>query len=231
VSPPTSVDEVIARLRDIDGSLPDGDGVAVFNRMYLTVTERVAAVIADSTRPTVRFEGADAMADLDVRFANLWLSAYDAAQDGRPVPAAWRPLFEARAGGRLPVQYAVAGMNTHIEHDLPIAVVGTCQARGLSPSDVHADYEAVNEVLASVESGIRRSFLDECQRDVDDRVGPVVHLVSTWNIDKARDLAWVTAETIWELRRTRFLGERFLSGLGHTVGMTTRALLTPVLAD
>ena len=48
------------------------------------------------------------------------------------------------------------------------------------------------------------------------------------NIDKARDLAWVTAQTIWELRRTVLLGDRFLAALGHTVGMTSRALLTPV---
>ena len=227
MSPPTTVPEVIERLREIDAALPRTDGVAVFNRMYLTVTERIAQVIADSARRTVRFEGADAMAELDVRFANLWLSAYDDAHAGRRVRAAWRPLFEARGGGRLPVQYAIAGMNTHIEHDLPIAVVETCRARSLSPDAVHADYEAVNEVLASVEAGIRRSFLDECQRDLDDRIGPVVHLVSTWNIDKARDLAWVTAETIWELRRVSFLHRRFLEGLGHTVGMTTRALLTP----
>jgi hypothetical protein len=228
VSLPTTVDGVLERLRDIDSSLPRGDGVAVFNRMYLTVTERIAQVIADSARRTVRFEGAEVMADLDVRFANLWISAYDDAHAGRRVPAAWRPLFEARGGGRLPVQYALGGMNTHIEHDLPIAVIETCRAHGLSPDDLADDYQAVNHVLASVESGIRRSFLDECQRDLDDRVGPVVHLVSTWNIEKARDLAWVTALTMWEIRRTTFLRGRFLEGLGHTVGMTTRALLTPV---
>ena len=227
MSLPTTVDGVLDRLRDIDDSLPHGDGVAVFNRVYLTVTERIAAILAGQ-HEGLTFAASDAMVDLDVRFANLWLAAYDDARAERRVPRAWRPLFEARRGGRLPVQYAVGGMNTHIEHDLPIAVVGTCQAHGLSLDDVAADYQAVNHVLAQVEAPIRRSFLDACQRDVDDRIGPIVHLVSTWNIDKARDLAWVTAETIWELRRTTFLRGRFLDGLGHTVGMTTRALLTPV---
>jgi hypothetical protein len=229
VSLPTTVDGVIARLQQIDADLPRHDGVAIFNRMYLTVTERIGAIMADPAGSSVRFGDAETMAELDVRFADLWLGAYDADAAGRTVPAAWRPLFQARSGGRLPVQYAIAGMNTHIEHDLPIAVAGTCRARGLDPDDLHRDYEAVNAVLAQVESPIRRSFLDSLGRDLDDRVGPVVHLVSTWNIDKARDLAWITAETIWELRRTRFLGARFLEGLGHTVGMTTRALLTPVL--
>ena len=229
MSLPTTVDQVIARMREIDAELPTDDGVAVFNRIYLTVTERIAEILAQPGVHAVRFGDEQTMAQLDVRFANLWLKAYDADLARSTVPSAWRALFEARSGGRVPVQYAVAGMNSHIEHDLPIAVVDTCRARGLKPVDVHADYEAVNEVLAQVESSIRRSFLDDIGREVDDRLGPVVHLLSTWKIEKARDLSWVTVETLWALRRTRFLRGRFLDSLGHTVGMTSRALLTPTL--
>ncbi len=55
----------------------------------------------------------------------------------------------------------------------------------------------MNDILADAESEIRRSFLTEIGQHIDDEVGPLVHLVSAWNIDKARDLAWVSAETIW----------------------------------
>ena len=218
---------VTARMWEIDAALTPGDGVAVFNRMYLTVTERIAEIIALPSAATTRFRDAEVMADLDVRFANLWLAAYDADAARRSVPTAWRPLFESRRGRRLPVQYAIAGMNSHIEHDLPIAVVDTCKAHGLAPADLRQDYEAVNDVLAQVEAPIRRSFLDAVGREVDDHIGPVVHLLSTWNIDKARDLSWVTVETLWALRRTSFVRGRFLDSLAHTVGMTSRALLTP----
>jgi hypothetical protein len=227
MSVPKTVDDVLDRLREVDAALPAADGVAVFNRMYLTVTERIAAVIADPASDPIVFRDAETMAELDVGFANHWLAAYDADAAGRAVTPAWRPLFEARSAGRWPIQYAVAGMNAHIEHDLPIAVVETCHSRGLEPPDIHGDYETVNKFLAQVESPIRRSFLDAMGREVDDHVGPAVHLISSWNIDKARDISWVTAETIWALRRTSFLRARFLEGLGHTVGMTSRALLTP----
>lgn len=225
---PTTVDGVIARLREIDAALSPDDGVAIFNRMYLSVTERIGAVIADPAAEVVKFRDAETMAALDVGFARLWLEAYDDDAAGRSVTPAWRPLFQARRSTCLPVQYAIAGMNTHIEHDLPIAVVAVCRARGLDPDDLHGDFELVNKVLAQVEAPIRRSFLDAVQREIDDQVGPVVHLVSSWNIDKARDLSWVTAETIWVLGRTKFLRDRFLKSLGHTVGMTTRVLLTAV---
>jgi hypothetical protein len=228
VSLPRTVEGVVARMREIDAELSPHDGVAVFNRMYLTVTERVLEVIVQRSVAGPTFRDAKLMRDLDVRFANLWLAAYDADAAGRKPARAWRPLFEARGGRRLPVQYAVAGMNTHIEHDLPIAVVATCKAHRLKPEDLHHDYEAVNDVLAEVEGPIRRSFLDEAGREVDDRLSPVAHLLSTWNIDKARDLSWVTAETLWVLRRVGFVRDRFLDSLGHTVGMTSRALLSPI---
>jgi len=226
---PTSVDGVLARMREIDAALPPADGVAVFNRMYLQVTERIADVLAHRPGAEQVFRDGPVMADLDVRFANLWLAAYQADLERRSVPSAWRPLFESRTSNLLPVQYAIAGMNSHIEHDLPLAVVATCKAHGLEPDRLHSDYEAVNEILAQVEGPIRRSFLDDVGRELDDRLNPVVHLISCWNIDKARDLSWVTVETLWALRRMTFVRDRFRDSLGHSVGMTSRALLSPIL--
>ena len=226
---PTTVDGVIDRLRAIERSLPARDGVAVFNRMYLEVTERVAAAIdADD------FADPGFMVELDVRFANLWLGAYAASEAGRTPPSAWKPLFTERGtAGLLPIQHALAGMNAHIEHDLPLAVVETCRARRTSPgaTGVREDYERVNDVLAAVESEIRRSFLTAIGRRVDEEVGPVVHLVSAWNIDKARDLAWVNVETLWTMRGLCLLYDRYVEMLGHTVGMGSRILLTPVARD
>ena len=227
-APPTTVPQVIVRLRTIAESLPTSDGVAVFDAMYLDVTERIDAELQAGT-----FRDPEFMAELDVRFAGYWLSAYDAGSGGVAVPSAWAPLFEARhTPGLLRVQYALAGMNAHIEHDLPLAVVETCKARGVDLDEpaVRADYDAVNDVLAVVEGEIRRSFLTAIGHQVDDEVGPLMHLLSAWNIDKARDLAWVSAETIWATRRLERLTARFVAMLGHTVGMGSRVLLTRVAA-
>lgn len=210
-------------MRAIAAQCPTGDGVGVFNRVYLRVTDMVLdRLITGGVFADDRF-----MADLDVRFAALWFAAYDAS-DGAEPPA-WAPLFEERSTrGLLPLQFALAGMNAHIEHDLPLAVVRTCLAHGRRPSQVRADYELVNDLLAGVEAEIRRSFLSDVGRTVDDHVGPVAHLVSAWNIDKARDVAWVNVQTLWELRRVDFLFDTYAAGLAHTVGMGSRLLLTPV---
>jgi len=220
----TTVADVVARMRAIDAGLPPDDGAAIFNRVYLTVTERVL----DQLQSGGVFEDDEFMAELDVQFAQLWFAAY--ASPPGAVPKAWAPIFERRDDDRLfPIQFALAGMNTHIEHDLPLAVAATCAARGREPRDVHDDYELVNDLLAEVEADIRRSFLTEVEREVDDHIGLVSHLVSAWNIDKARDVAWVNLCLLWELRGASFISGLYRSALGRTVGMGSRLLLTPPL--
>jgi hypothetical protein len=220
------VQDVVARLRRIDDELPPGDGAAAFNRMYLAVTEQVAAGLEGARL----FRDPVFMEQLDVTFASLWLEAYDAPSGA--VPKAWAPLFERRNDrSLLPVQFALAGMNSHIGHDLPVAVVRTWLLLDASPEDaaVREDYETVNGLLAAGESKIRRSFLTEAGRAADQQVGPVVHLIDSWNIDKARDVAWVNAEAMWAMRRAGSLADRYQAALAHTVGMASRCLLAPVL--
>ncbi len=222
----SSVQDVIERLRSIDAELPPDDGASVFNRMYLTVTEEVAAGLEGAQV----FRDPVFMEQLDVMFASLWIEAYDAPADA--VPKAWGAHFENRHDRTLlPIQFALAGMNSHIAHDLPVALIATCHQVNASPDDesVREDYEAVNDLLAACESKIRRSFLTDLGQAADDRVGPVVHLISSWNIDKARDVAWVNAEAMWAIRRIESLADRYQAALARTVGMGSRYLLTPTL--
>jgi hypothetical protein len=220
------VQDVITRLRRIENELPPSDGAAVFNRMYLTVTEAVAAGLQ---RDTV-FADPVFMERLDVTFASLWIEAYDAGR--HDVPRAWAALFERRHDRAvLPIQFALAGMNSHIAHDLPVAVITTCRQLGTSPehAGIHDDYEAVNRLLAASESKVRRSFLTAAGQEVDAHLGPVVHIVSSWKIDKARDVAWVNVEALWALRHAGALADRYRAALARTVGMASRCLLTPTL--
>jgi len=223
----SSVQDVIARLRSIDDELPSGDGAAVFNRMYLTVTEMVAARLSGGGKV---FRDPEFMEHLDVTFASLWLEAYDAAGDA--MPKAWAPLFESRHNSLvLPIQFALAGMNSHIAHDLPVAVIETCRTHGASPGDagVRDDYEAVNDLLAACEAKIRRSFLTEAAQQAEEHIGPVAHLISSWKIDKARDAAWVNVEALWAIRGIGSLADRYRAALARTVGMASRCLLTPTM--
>ena len=223
---PHTIDDVVARLTAIDASLPPRDGVACFNRMYLLVTELVRDRLSAGF-----FADPAAMTTLDVTFAGLYLAAVDAAAAGQPVPKAWRPLFARRSDSRvLSIQFAVAGMNAHINHDLPVAVVATCEQLGSAPSagSFHADYLKVNVLLGQVEGQVRQSFEDAAVRDVDREVAPVLDHVGNWSIDSARDAAWVNADVLWRLRDVPIAAAAFADTLAGTVGLATATLLTPV---
>jgi hypothetical protein len=222
-SQPVSVDALVARMQEIDRALPADDGVGDFNRMYLRVTELVRDRLVAGWFANPAF-----VTRLDLVFAGLYLDAVDAAV---PDPS-WAPLFTSRREpGRVPIQFALAGMNAHINHDLPVAVVTTCRQLGLTPDSpgVEADYQRVNELLAAVQEEVRRSFLDGIALAGDEEyAGPVANHVSGWSITRARDAAWTNARVLWSLDGAEPLRTEFLATLSRTVGMAGRYLLTPV---
>ena len=221
---PRDVDDVVAALTGIQDALAPRDGVAAFNGMYLLVTELVRDRLAADF-----FADPAAMTALDVTFADLYLAAVDAAGAGRKVPKAWRPLFARRNdAGVLPIQFAIAGMNAHINHDLPVAVVRTCEALGTEPDEIHADYDRVNALLASVERQVRQSFERGVVLEADRRAARVLDHLGSWSIDSARDAAWVNADMLWRVRDAKVAARLFEDTLAGTVGLATATLLTPV---
>ena len=81
----------------------------------------------------------------------------------RLVPHAHGCRFEARSRrGIAPLQFALAGMNAHINRDLPVALVTTCEELGLelrADSPQHSDYIHVNDVLEQVEAQVKAPYL------------------------------------------------------------------------
>jgi len=223
--PAVAVGGVADRLRQLLADLPPQDGVAVFGGVYLTVTEAVRARLAAGDM----FRTPADTARLDVLFAGRFLDALRPAPAG--APACWRPLLRLRLHpGIRPVQFALSGMNAHIEHDLPLAVLDTCRRLGCPPAELAADFHRVNEVLAQVEARVRERLLPslaglERELDVGD---PLLHLVGCWSIDRARDAAWATALTLWELRDNPSVLAAATQALDDATGLVSRCLLTPL---
>jgi hypothetical protein len=226
-SPATTIDDVIARMHAIDAALPASDGVACFNRMYLQVTLGVAQQIEAATFADPHF-----VAQLDVDFANLYFAAVDSLSGpASAMPLAWQPLLDARGtAGIEPIQFALAGMNAHINHDLPIAVVTTCTTLDSVPtaSGRHDDYQKIDALLDAAAQSVRESFEPKQVAEVDAHVAAVANLVGNWSITAARDVAWDTALAMWEIRDHRTVTALLTGALAHSVGLASRMLLVAV---
>ena len=216
---------VVEALRRLDAELDPADGVWQFNRMYLQVTELVDQRLHEGYFTDDAF-----MARLDVVFAHLYLDTVAGDREGSVLPQCWEPVFAGRRLPLAPIQFAIAGMNAHINHDLPVAVVRTCGQLGIDPRSaaVRSDYDKVSLLLAQVHEEVRQSFLDGLALEVDRRLTPLLTLVGSWSVSRARDAAWVSSEVLWQLRHTRELQEEFRVSLCRTVGMAGRALLVQV---
>ncbi len=208
----------------IDASLARKDGVAIFDRLYLQVTLAVdaASVGAD-------FENRQFVERLDVVFAGLYFDAEATIATGASCPVAWRPLVETRSQPREPIQFALAGMVAHINHDLPIAVIATCEELGLAPEDdsaAHRDYQRVDGLLATVETRVAGWFDTGLIADIED-VTPkkTDEAIAMWSLVAARDVAWEHAKLLWHLRGTAPLRDGYLDVLARTTELTARAML------
>ena len=135
-----------------------------------------------------------------------------------------------RISGVEPIQFALAGMNAHINYDLPPAVVATCNQVSSPPLDGshHTDYQKVDSLLDAAEQSVRESFEPADVQNVDRHVAAVLNLVGNWSITSARDVAWDTAVALWEIRDNRLATDLFTGALARTVAMASRCLLVAV---
>ncbi|NJQ03092.1 hypothetical protein HCK00_21775 [Streptomyces sp. PLAI1-29] len=209
-------------MRALASELRPCDGVAVVNAGCLRIMEELTRRLV-----TGSFTDPGAVAGLGARLAGRYLAAVEADAAGLRPPACWRPLFRQRHHpGVLPVQFALAGVNAQIGHDLPLAVVDTCAALGRAPGTPCADHERMDDLLAVREERIREDLMPG--PDLLDVADPLTHLTGAWRPSRARDEAWAAARVLWELRRADGPREEFRQRLDTGTGVVGRFLLTPL---
>ena len=224
-APVVSVTEAIARMEAIEAALPAADGLACFNRMYLDVTRQVNSQLGQGFFADPAF-----MTQLDVTFANLYFAAADVAGDPAAVPLAWRPLAERRAlPGIEPIQFALAGMNAHINHDLALAVLQTNADLNIVPAadgPEHADYFAVNTLLDEVSPAAIAMLAEDPLGELAEDTGKVGRLLAAFDIRAARAVAWDFACQLRDLPSVA--RDAALAAQDVTTGAVGRTLLTAV---
>lgn len=213
---------VVGELDDVRRPLAANDGIGVFVDVYRKVTALVAERVVDGT-----FDDSEFIERLDILFAGYFLAVPKALAASREVSKAWAPLVERRTARLFPLQFALAGMNAHINHDLAVAVVDTCKEMGRDPESgsIHADFDRINGVLAELVRPIRQSFLDKAVVEYGSAVSPLADLVTNFSMEKARDAAWASTLTLWAVRDLPLVSGITRAALARTVGLVGRQLL------
>ena len=230
---PQSIDDVLAGMRAMDALFIEGDGLFWFHHLYLQVTEAVAARVAGGG-----FTNSAWLADLDVQFARLYFDALRRQIGGAAAPGCWRALFDHRADAAVArIQFALGGVNAHINHDLPFAIVATCRRAGSAPlhgSAEYRDYTAVNSTLDSLIDTAKKELMVRLLGDPLPSVSLLEDRLAAWSVAAARESAWTNGEVMWVTGGDRLLAPRFeamLDGLTAVAGKTLMAPVPIVLAQ
>jgi hypothetical protein len=139
-------------------------------------------------------------------------------------------VFARRAlvGQIHPLQFALAGMNAHINNDLAFSIVekyhedGSAGPQDSSPE--HSDYLRINEVLAEVERTVAHDFSAGVVGLADVALGRVDDVVVMWNIVNARRTAWNLAHVLWRVRDDGALTRGIAGLVGDLVGFAGHGL-------
>lgn len=226
---------VVEKLKDIQEEAekntppPKSDGVASFNFLYTTITTAILTRLQDGS-----FEDPPFLSELDVQFAGRYLNALAAFQQ-RPesAPRAWRGLFERRSDRHITrMQFAVAGVNAHVNFDLALALVATWELTGgpESTGKQHDDYLAINTVFKDEMAGLRHYFEDPLLRSLDastaDRIN---NHFDDMLVVVLRNSAWHVAEHLWRLKHESAEFFRLKSAsMDFMTALAGDAVLTPV---
>ena len=222
---PQTIPDVLQTLQTIDNLCAAADGLKWFNGLYLAVTQAVKDRVHGDGFTDPVF-----VAQLDVHFARIYFGMLRAALTGAPCPGCWAALFATRGDQRIArIQFALAGMNAHINHDLCMAIDAACKAGNIVPQHGTAQYNDYTSVNATLDGLVDRARQTLRVRLPGDPLPAVTHLedlMAAWQMTAAREKAWTNAENLWNLPAL------YAAGLMDTIdGFTAvigKSLLVPV---
>ena len=227
---PETIPGVVRILQAIDAACADGDGLKWFNRLYLQVTQAVEARVNSGG-----FANSSWMAALDVRFARFYLDALRSSLSGGSegnAPGCWQAVFDQRNQTAVArIQFALAGMNAHINHDLPQAVLAVCQATATPPQHAtpqYNDFTALNSTLGSLTEAAKVELNVRLLGEVLPPVSNLENTLASWSLSAAREAAWNNAELLWHLSDEPILSSAFLGTLDGLTAVASKTLLVPI---
>ncbi|MEO6654053.1 MAG: DUF5995 family protein [Ilumatobacteraceae bacterium] len=142
------LDDTIDALRGV--ALDADDASGYFPAMYARVTDRIRDAATAG-----RFDDGAGMA----RFAEAFAEWYLRAMTGTTTPpGCWQACRNVADDGRLLiVQHLLAGINAHVNHDLPQVVIQLAADRD-GIGGMRADFDAVNDVLSETMPDVLRDL-------------------------------------------------------------------------
>jgi Family of unknown function (DUF5995) len=226
---PTTIPEVIAQQSDLQDLLERAapaepvTGLAYFNYLYKIITQTVLDALNGG-----RFRRPEFLAMLDVEFAKRYFAALSAAaREPGAAPRAWAVLLDRAYEKEITaMQFAVAGVNAHINFDLAFSVVSTFVNLGTGFDEgCRADYQYVNDIFHDRIPDLKEHLENAFWAKVDDLGGQWDDRLEDYAVVISRELAWHSARRVWPDRDSPVAMERESRRMDRFAAIIGRGLL------
>lgn len=211
-----SIADVVQRLDDIvqyciSTKNRAGYFAALYKRMTIAVQEGIAHNL---------FKDGSRMEQLDIAFAQRYLTAWDCYRQHMPCSTSWQLAFDNCTNSNLIVlQHLILGINTHINLDLAIACATI--APGEKIHSLALDFYEIGNIIATL--------VDDIQQCLEEVWFPMRWLkricntqqqdVLNFSIDIARKTAWANAIVLAQLNAEQQMAQlQKMDNLVHTIG-------------
>ena len=172
-------------------------------RQFLATYLRTTRAVGEAVR-TGRFEDPAWVEAWDVVFAELYVDALAAHQQGQPTPRPWRLAFEAGPEVH-PLGHVLLGDNAHINYDLPQSLLRVIPPEEFDDPVVlarrHRDHEAIDGVLSGRVAAEGREF--DGQSLLDRALTPLNRAAARRLLRESRRKVWHNTH---ELHAARLVG-------------------------
>ncbi|MGB1309481.1 MAG: DUF5995 family protein [Oceanihabitans sp.] len=191
----TTIQNVLEQLDAIiSESITTNSRMGLFAYVYRRTTAEIAAEIEKGS-----FEDNQRLEIMDVAFANLYLDAYHAYKNNKPISAVWAYAFNQTKEPLTILQHILLGMNAHINLDLAIATATTMAGKEIK--NIEADFNKVNDILYQITNELQDRLssvsplmflLDLIGKNSDEKI-------IDFSMRKAREQSWNSANLLWAL--------------------------------
>ena len=194
------------------------DALGYFPALYAGVTARIADRIDGNG-----FADGPRMDTLATTFAAYYVRAW---QSPAARPQCWQACWNVAGDSELLiVQHLLLGINAHVNHDLPMAVVDVARAVG-DLEAIHGDFNAVNDVLAD-DLGTTLGELDRVARWTNQAVLLGGGRVFNFSLRIARQQAWDAAERLYAIRDDDAATAAYVAELDRLVSVIAYLIAHP----
>jgi hypothetical protein len=209
-----AISEAATELRQIARDATDATGY--FPALYSRVTGRISKSIELG-----RFEDGSRKHVFATAFASYYTRVVP--EGGRP--RCWQTTWDLGKDAKLLiVQHLLLGINAHVNHDLPQAVVDVARRTG-SLAAVRSDFDAVNDVLAATYTDVLGD-LDRVSRWANEAAALGGGRIFNFSLRVARRQAWEAAERMYALEPEDY--EQYVLELDRLVSVLAFLITRPL---